>query len=175
MFLINRRILATFSSLIFLASISAPAQSAKTFSTGDETALRQVTLTMDMVNRMYQTNEGFGTLAKQHPELKAELSNDSDSDSDNDQSIDASVRKFSAHTELVAVMKKNGFTAREYVVTGMALFTAAFAEATAKQNNIDPSKMAAQANINPANIAFVTQHHAELEAMQKKAAEQNKN
>jgi hypothetical protein len=46
-------------------------------------------------------------------------------------------------------------------------FQATFAEA-AKKAGADPAKLASDAHVNPANLTFVEQHKAELDAMQKK-------
>ena len=166
----SRRSQVVFTVFAMLLPTVSLAQSKAGSANADEVALRQTTLSMDAVKRMYQTDEDFAVLEKAHPDWKDTGTQDDSEKTTSNESIDDSVRKLSVHPEVVAAITKNGLTPRAYVLTEMALTTAAFAEATAKQNNIDLAKMADQANLNPANITFVTQHKAELEALQEKVA-----
>lgn len=79
-------------------------------------------------------------------------------------------RRLSSNPEVVAVLKSHGFTPREFALCQMVVFQSAFAEA-AKQAGADPAKLASDAHVNPANLTFVEQHKAELDAMQKKFSE----
>jgi hypothetical protein len=125
----------------------------------DLEALQHYTLTMDKVNQYAQTFTDLGAYAKAHPDEAKKLSGDSD------ESLAAAEHRISAEPAIVAILAKHTFTPREFIVFGMALFQSAFAAETAKQNGIDPGKMAAEAHVNPANMTFVQQHKAELEAI----------
>ena len=95
-----------------------------------------------------------------------------------EEEIDASEDEGDSNNETLAdmeaVMKKNpaamrilaseGLTPREYTLCLMALFQAALAEGFS-QGKLDLDKL--PAGINPANIRFVREHKAELEALQK--------
>jgi len=124
--------------------------------------LQHYTLTMAKVNAFVETFGDLKVLAKAHPEVKDMLAGDG-----ND-SLSASEHRISAQPQVVAVLLKHSFTPREFVVFGLALFQAAFAEATARQSGVDPGKAAAGAHVNPANMTFVAQHKTELGAVMAK-------
>ncbi len=149
-----------------LGPVSAFAQSEKNDSGDKDMAeLQHYTLTMAKVNAYAEIFGDLKALAKAHPELKDKLAGDSAD------SLSASEHRIASQPQVVAVLLKHSFTPREFVVFGVALFQSAFAEATAKQNGIDPGKAAAEAHVNPANMTFVAQHKTELEAVMAKMKE----
>ncbi len=144
-----------------LSLVLAPLVHSQKSPSGDKdlSELEHYTLTMDKANRYAEVFGDLKALAKAHPELKDSLAGDS-----ND-SLDAMEHRIASQPLVVGVLAKHSFTPREFVVFGMALFQSAFAEATAKQNGVDPAKAAAEAHVNPSNLTFVAQHKADLEAI----------
>ncbi len=135
------------------------AQSPKDDGDKDLEAMQHYTLTMDKVTQYTQTFTDLAAYAKAHPEEAK------DSDSESNESLAAAEHRISSHPAVVAVLAKHNFTAREFILFGITLFQASFAAETAKQNGVDPAKMAAEAHVNPANMTFVVQHKAEIEAI----------
>ena len=130
----------------------------------DLVEIQHYTLTMDKVNRFYDSMKDLSELSKTHPELKGKLETDSDSH----ESLSAVERRISSQPVIVSTLAKHGYSPREFVVFELAYFQAAFAEAMMKQPGADRAKIMADGGINPANIAFVEQHEAELTSLQKK-------
>ncbi len=119
-------------------------------------------LTMDKMNRFAATFNDLSAYAKQHPESAHMLEGESD------ESLSAAEHRIASKPVVVDILARHSFSPREFVILGFALFQAAFAETMAKQNGVDPAKMAAEAHVNPANMTFVSEHKAELEAIMAK-------
>lgn len=126
--------------------------------------LQRYTLTMDKVTRFYESMKDLADLSAAHPELKNKLETDADKHED----LGAIEHRIAAEPLIVSTIAKHGFTPREFVVCEMAYIQTAFASAMLKQPGVDRAKMIADAHINPANIAFVEQHQADLQALQQR-------
>jgi hypothetical protein len=129
----------------------------------DMIEMQNYTLTVDKIDRFGDAMHDLGELAQKNPQLASAMETDSDKNED----LDAVGRRFSAHPEVAAVLKSHGFSPREFALCEMVIFQSAFAEA-AKQAGTDPAKLASDAHVNPANLTFVEQHKAEMDAMRKK-------
>ena len=155
-------------TIILTLALSSPLafpQAAKGAGDKDLVEMEHYTLTMEKATRYSEVFNDLSTLAKANPKLASKM------ESDADENLASAERRISAQPEIVAVLTKHGFTARDFVLFGFVLFQSAFASETAKANGVDPAKMAAEAHVNPANMAFVSQHKAELEALMKKMQE----
>jgi hypothetical protein len=131
----------------------------------DLAELQAFTLTMDVVNRTYQTMYEAAQASKSDPELK-KLSNSADSDTDY-QSISALSAKYATYQVIVTILGKHGFTPHQYVVAQLTVLQSGIAAAALKMG-ADRSKLISNAMVNPANIDFMVQHQAEIEELNKK-------
>ncbi|HEX6773904.1 MAG TPA: hypothetical protein VF126_17845 [Acidobacteriaceae bacterium] len=149
-----------------VALLLVPAAGAQTKPDADIIEMQHYVLTVDKVTRLGDVLQDMAQLAQKNPQLASTM--ESDSDKENGQEdLDGMARRFSAHPEVVSVLKSHGFTPHEFALCQMVVFQAAFAEA-AKQAGADPAKLASDAHVNPANLTFVEQHKAELDAMKAK-------
>ena len=128
--------------------------------------LQHYTLTMDKVNRLFDTMQELQALEKSHPELKDKLAKESENSGN--ESLAQAERRIASQPVLVGALARHGYTPHEFIVCEMTFFQAAFAEATAQQSGVDKAKMASDAHVNPANMTFIEQHKAELEALESK-------
>ncbi len=159
---VRLRVTLTIALSLVLWSLPVVAQAAKGGGDKDLAEMEHYTLTMEKATRYAEAVNDLGTLAKSNPKLASKMEGDSD------ESLAAAERRIAVHPEIVTVLTKHGFTAHDFVLFGFVLFQSAFAEETAKANGVDPAKMAADAHVNLANMTFVSQHKAELEAIMKK-------
>lgn len=127
--------------------------------------MQHYTLTMDVMNRLADSFQDIGQLAKTDPQLSSKMETEADKKED----LDGMAHRMGSSPAVVTILKSHGFTPREFALAEMVLFQAAFASG-AKQAGADPAKLASDAHVNLANIAFVEQHKAEFEALQKKMA-----
>ena len=136
----------------------------------DMIQMQNYSLTVDKVDRFGDTMQDLMKLGQKNPQLASAMETDSDKNED----LDGIARRFSAHPEIVEVLKSHGFSPREFALCEMVIFQSAFAEA-AKQAGADPAKLASDAHVNPANLTFVEQHKAELDAMRNKYSSADSN
>lgn len=156
-----------FNAVLALALVSSPFVSTQAHAGATDPDLLEIqhyTLSMDKVNRFYDSMKDLSELSKTHPELKGKLESDGDHEN-----LSAIERRISSQPIVVSTLARHGYSPREFAVFTMAYFQAAFAEAMMKEPGADRAKMMADGHINPANIAFIEQHQTELDALQKKA------
>jgi hypothetical protein len=166
--MISFRRIFTLPHLLTIALLLMPAGSVaqKAKADADMVEMQNYILTTDKVDRLGDALVGIAQLAQKNPEAASSV----EADADKNEDLDAMGRRLSANPEVVAVLKSHGFTPREFALCQMVTFQATFAEA-AKKAGADPAKLASDAHVNPANLTFVEQHKAELDAMQKKFSE----
>ena len=158
-----RRFLSFLAFALCLTLCPSNTHAQSSASDKDLAELEHYTLTMEKVTRFAQTFGDLTKLSKEHPELKNSLQ----SDSENHQNIADIENRISASPLIVDALKNHNFTPHEFVVLELTLFLSAMAEG-AKQQGADPAKLASEAHVNPANLAFIEQHKAELDELQKK-------
>lgn len=129
----------------------------------DMVEMRNYSLTVDKIDRFGDAMHDLVQLAQKNPQLASAMETDSDKDED----LDTIGQRFSAHPEVADMLKSHGFSPREFALCEMVIFQSVFAEG-AKQAGADPAKLASDAHVNPANLTFVEQHKAEMDAMRKK-------
>lgn len=149
-----------------LVLLLVPASGAQTKPDADMVEMQHYVLTVDKVNRWGGVVQDLGELARKNPQLAATMESESDKGSSEDD-LNAMERRYSRHPEVVSVLKSRGFTPHEFVLFQMVLLQAGFAEA-AKEAGADPAKLISDGHVNPANLTFVEQHKAELEALKAK-------
>lgn len=104
-------------------------------------------------------------------EAEEEAVDDPSSSDSNNQSLADMEAALKKHPAMMKLLAREGITAREYVVTLMALMQAAMVEGFS-QGKAELDKL--PAGINPENVRFVRENKAELEAMQKALADAQK-
>lgn len=148
-----------------LAGTAAKAEALSTSGTVTPAgALRQgvETLTMDKITRMYQAIVNVAVASKNHPELEDVLSLDAD-----DSQAQATA-KIAAVPAAVDAIKRAGLTTPEYVRLSLTVAATAVGAAVLKTN---PSAKLPD-GVTLANVHFMEQHAADIEAVQKRLAAQ---
>lgn len=146
-----------------LACSSLHAQAHKAANDPDLIELEHYTLTMDKVTRCFEALADLNKLAKANPQMASAM----DQAEQKNESVSDIVRRLSTYPQVTALVQSHGFAVREFVVAQLTVFQSAFA-AAAKKMGADPAKLATDAHVNPANIAFMEQHEAEFAELQKK-------
>ena len=127
----------------------------------DDADVKNYRLTMDKVNRFYDAFRE-GTIA---------AGNRAQSDTMSDvESIDQIVKEIEREPKLGAAIRRAGLSPREFVVAQFALMTAGMAAEVLKmQPTANVDSLARELEIPAANIRFVREHRAEIEAKGKAA------
>jgi hypothetical protein len=120
------------------------------------------TLTMDNLTRMYQAIVNLAVASKGHPDLDDALSVDAD-----DSEAQATA-KIAAIPAAVAALKKAGLTPSQYVRLDLTFAATEIGVAALKMN---PSAKLPE-GVSLANVRFLQQHAADIEAVQKRLAAQ---
>jgi hypothetical protein len=119
-------------------------------------------LTMDKVTRMYQAMVNMAVASKGHPEFEDALSVDA-----GDSEAQATA-KIAAIPAAVDALKKAGLTPAQYVRLDLTFAATAIGVAALKTN---PSAKLPD-GVTLANVRFLQQHAADIEAVQKRLAAQ---
>lgn len=121
-------------------------------------------LTIEAVRKWAKAAKGLKRLEEKYPELE-DAGDVSDS-----ASLDEMAAFLHGIPDARDVIENAGLDTREYLVV-----TFAFAQATMAQwvigQGTPPEKVAAEMSINPANLAFIEKHKAELQAISKEIKE----
>jgi hypothetical protein len=121
----------------------------------DLKALAAYRLEMSNVKKVGAAMKEFEALSEKDPSL-AKTANV------NAKTLDETVKKIEAEPRAMAVLKRNGLSARDYVMTTMTLMTAgmvaAFEKAGTKMNGLPPG-------VSQANVDFVKAHEKEIQAL----------
>ncbi|MES2357442.1 MAG: hypothetical protein V4529_03780 [Gemmatimonadota bacterium] len=148
-----------------LAGTAAPALALSTLTTVATTvAVHQGVepLTVDKMTRMYQAMVNFAVATKGHPESEDALSVDAD-----DSEAQATA-KIAAIPAAVEALRKAGLTPAQYVRLDLTFAATALGVALLKTN---PSAKLPD-GVSLANVHFLQQHAADIEAVQKRMAAQ---
>ncbi|HEY7898275.1 MAG TPA: hypothetical protein VIC03_07655 [Gemmatimonadaceae bacterium] len=121
-----------------------------------------VTLTMDNVTRMYQAIVNLAVASKGHPEFEDALSVDGDA------TEAQATATIAAVPAAVDALKKAGLTPSQYVRLSLTLAATTIGAAVLKTN---PSAKLPD-GVTLANVHFLQQHAADIEAVQKRLAAQ---
>ena len=151
-------------ALAFALSLAvgpAPAQSG----TSDLAQLEHYTLSMDLLTRYFESLKDLAPVAKADPSLQDSLA----TDADKHESLAQIETRISSHPALTSVITRHGFTVHTFVLTQVTMIQAAMAAAF-KPAGENSAGYAAKVHVNPANLDFIEQHKADLEALQKKYA-----
>jgi hypothetical protein len=160
------RRIATATFALTLAACQAQTPSQKAQAAKDEAEIQAYTLTMDTITRLIQATHDL-TLLKPAAGPKEEAD-----DSDGQQSLDQQAARLAKHPEAVALFAKYGFTPRKYTVAFSAYLVTGIAIAGI-DSGASVEDMVTKAHMNPANIALVRAHKAEIDELAKKYPMQN--
>jgi hypothetical protein len=128
----------------------------------DVVEIRHYRLTLDKVEKAVNATEEFNKIVASDPALKKRV----DASDDQDKTIDEKARSFETKfPEAMAVLHRQGLSAREYVVVSLALLNDMLVVGMKKQGSIKeyPANM-----ITSENAAFVEQNYDKLTALAEK-------
>jgi hypothetical protein len=151
-------------ALVFAASPVPAAQSAKNKNNNDsdQKELYAYVLTMDKIQKLNAASKDLREWASKNPKA-AELDNDNSLEKG---SISESARALETKApEAVAILRKNGLTAREYMVLMFTLLQTSILVGAKKAGQMPEYTKEATALVNPANLTFVEQHWDELQKL----------
>ncbi len=143
-------------------SVHAQHASGHTMS-ADDRALHSYTLTMDHLRKLKQVALNLVAYEKAHPDEAQKYEDMSESD---DATLDQQIDHMASIPPMRKALASAGISARDYVLTSMTYFqagmTAAMMDSYAKTKQQPPPL---PYNVNPANVAFVRSHKAEIEQL----------
>jgi hypothetical protein len=125
----------------------------------DSAELKAYRLTIEGVRKWYAAALAFARLARTHPESAA-----ADTAEASVTSLTVQARQIEDRPQAREAVRAAGLTAREAVVIVNVLARATFAHMAVLQG-MQAQRAAAEAGINPANVAFMNQHQAELQRL----------
>ena len=137
----------------------------------DMVELEHYTLTMDKAHRYQHFLADLGSYMKANPSAHESIREAIETDADKHEDEAAVERRLSANPAVAGILSKNALTAHEFVVFQSALLQAGMASAM-KPANEPEGQYAAKVHMNPANLVFVREHKAELDALGKSSAEE---
>jgi hypothetical protein len=142
--------------LCLLVSGVLSAQAPKKTWSEDERLIHDYVLTADKLQRFSKASKQLEALDKANPGVKK----DDDSVSSAEKSIAESARAFEVKCpQCIPILRANGFTPKEFMTMTMTAMTAMMS-AWSKEQGGEIADF-----VNPANVTFVQQHKAEIEAM----------
>lgn len=142
--------------LALLVPVWASAQGAPAIPAADKQAIKAYTLNQDVFDRLIAASEDAKA---EHIEAQpADMSKVHNLD-------DLAAQSITANPQLAAVVKKQGFTPREFMLANLALMNAG--AAVAAKTNPELAKHIDQSRINPANVSFYEAHQAQIEKLTK--------
>lgn len=125
--------------------------------TDDEAALASYTLTMERVEAWSRASQNLQRLAEEDPALAERW----DAENADAESFDEMIAQIEAEPRARAAVEEAGISVRDYVLTTMALLQAMFAQAAMDMTQDAP----VPEGVNPANVQFVRDHQAEIQAL----------
>lgn len=142
--------------MMLLLPVWAQAQGAPAIPEADKQAIKSYTLNEDVFNRLIAASK----------EAKAENIEAQPTDMSKVHNLDdLAAQTISSNPKLAAVVKKQGFTPREFMLANLALMNAG--AAVAAKSHPEMAKYIDQSRINPANVSFYEAHQAQIEKLTK--------
>ncbi|HKF48134.1 MAG TPA: hypothetical protein VKB38_12305 [Terracidiphilus sp.] len=166
----NRKGIACFTCIAVLAfsalACGAPESGKSNGDDPDTAEIRQYRLTMDKVEKAATATQEFYQLVASNPELKAQIDAE-----DSDKSISDKVKTYEAKfPQAVAILHRNGFATREYVVVCLAMVNDIMIVGMKKQGAI---KDYPADSITKENASFVEANYDKLSALAAKMTPPN--
>ena len=152
------------SGLLLAGLLAAPlglqAQGKSQKMTVDDIALKNYSLSMSNMRKLRDAMVEMQAYAKAHPDEADKW----DTGDDDSKTLNEKIAQIGAIPPARAVLAKVGLTPRDYIMTSLTYLQAAMLvgmhDAYAKGKPIQVPY-----NMNPANVAFIQQHAAELKAL----------
>lgn len=156
----HRRIPAA-AALILFASVvvhATPQAGTAGASAADQKELFNYTLTLDKIHKLADAQKDMAALQKSDPALDKSISSD-----DSEGNLDQLAQKIEKYPPVVAVLKKDGLTPREYIVATMTLIQAGLAVGMKKAGAYQeyPPKMLEL--VSQANLTFLEKNWDEVQ------------
>lgn len=152
---LRRGLSAWLLAVAMLVSFGASAQQGPSLPEADQQAIKNYNLNDDVFNRLIAaTKEARAQgIHPQSPPNAAQVHN----------LDDLTQQALKADNRIESLIKKHGFTPRDFMLANLALMNAAIAS----QAKSDPeaAKYVDQSKINQANVAFYESHQAQLQAL----------
>ena len=166
----NRKGIACVVSVALLAASTfaygAPQSGTSKGDDPDTIEIRQYRLTMDKIEKAATATQQFYQLVSSDPALKAQMDAE-----DSDKSISDKVKTYEAKfPQAVAILHRNGFATREYVVVCLAMMSDIMIVGMKKQGAI---KDYPASSITPENASFVEANYDKLTALAAKMTPPN--
>jgi hypothetical protein len=145
---------------ITAAAVDVRAQTKSTASavSADEKEVYSFVLTMDSIQKLAAAQRDLEMLAKSDPEVAKKAEAD---DSEN-KTLDQMVRRIDSIPQVVAVLRKDGLTPREYAVSTMTLVQTGMVVGLKRNGTYKEYPPEMLKLVSPANIAFMEQHYADI-------------
>lgn len=140
--------------VMLLAPMWAQAQAAPVVSDADKQAIRSYTLNDDVFNRLVAT--GKEAKAQKIAATQPDMSKVHNLD-------DLAEQTVGANKPLAAVVKKHGFTPREFLLANLAMMNAGMV--VAAKSNPEMAKHIDQSKVNSANVSFYESHQAQIQSL----------
>jgi spore coat polysaccharide biosynthesis predicted glycosyltransferase SpsG len=141
-----------------------PAAHAKSKADADAAEIENYKLSVPVLKKLEQVNENLYAAVKSNPSLANKYKDDKSS-SDANESLEETAKKMDRIPELKAAISKAGLTTREYLIAGMALLQAAMASSISQMPGAETGHLSPGVK---ANMAFVKAHQAEINRMQER-------
>jgi hypothetical protein len=124
----------------------------------DQKELYNYVLTLDKIQRFAGVQKDLEALEKSNPQLAKTM----DSDDSNGKNISQLAQNMEKYPPVIAVLRKNGLTTREYAVGILTLMQAGMAVGFKKAGTYKEYPPEMLKLVSPANLAFVEQHYADI-------------
>lgn len=165
------------AAAVGMVSPAASAQGLGAQEDPDQKVLYNYTLTMDKVKKLAHAIEALQKLQKTDPDSLKQNGGDSGDDAGNSGDgsnrleLDKKVKTIEKLPKVVAVLKKDGLTPREYVVGSLSLFQAWTSVALKREGAIKEYPPETFKIVNKKNITFLEKHFDEINNVLPKATE----
>jgi hypothetical protein len=127
-------------------------------------SLNEYELTMDRIDRYFQTQRNMMEALKDMTPAEREAANVA---MDADASLDEMVAQAEASALVSEAARAAGLSTREFVMISFSLFQSMMASSVAQmQPNVDQDSLIESMNVNPANVQFVRENEAALRQKQ---------
>lgn len=127
----------------------------------DMLELESYTLTMEKVTTLAKTLSDISACTKAHPDVRAKL----ETEGDGTETLDAVAARMNGIPEIAAILTQNRIQPREFLLTELTFMQTVAAVANKPIDQGD-TEYAAKVHLNPANLAFMRDHQAQLQALQ---------
>ena len=150
------------AALMLLAACACVAHPSAPAGRNDAAELEHFVLTLDAVTHWYESMRDLEQLAKAKPGIASHFRGDKD------ESIAVEEQGLQGDPDIVRTLARHGLTLHLCVLVERSYFPTVIAASMALKLKVDPAHMVTELHLNPANLAFLEQHRAELAALDRK-------